>query len=201
GNWLAEIKDWGISRLRYWGTPLPVWKSESGKVLVIGSFAELEKYSGKKITDPHRPFVDEITFSKDGETYTRIPDVIDVWYDSGSMPFARFHYPFENKEKFEQKFPAQYIAEGVDQTRGWFYSLLAISTSVFDKPAFQNVVVNGFTLDDNGVKLSKSKKNYSPPDSLIENFGADAIRLNFFSSPITAGEDATISETTVKLQT
>lgn len=201
GNWLREIKDWGISRTRYWGTPLPVWKSDSGKVKVIGSFAELETLSGVKIDDPHRPFVDEITFVVDGEVYHRILDVIDVWYDSGSMPFARFHYPFENKELFESKFPAEYIAEGVDQTRGWFYSLLALSTALFDKPSYRNVIVNGLVLADDGQKLSKSKKNYTNPIELIDQFGADAVRLNFFSTPISAGEDTIISGKTVKIMT
>lgn len=200
GSWLREIKDWGLSRNRYWGTPLPVWKAPSGKVKVIGSFAELQELSGKSLEDPHRPFVDEVTFELEGETYTRVVDVIDVWYDSGSMPFARFHYPFENKEKFEQKFPALYVAEGVDQTRGWFYSLMAIATAVFDKPPFQNVVVNGFTLDDNGVKHSKSKKNYSPPAEVVGKYGADAVRLNFFGSPIAIGGDSTVSENSVKAQ-
>jgi isoleucyl-tRNA synthetase len=201
GNWLKEIKDWGISRTRYWGTPLPVWQTESGKTKIIGSFAELEELSGVRITDPHRPFVDDITFSIDGEEYKRIPDVLDVWYDSGAMPFARFHYPFENKELFESKFPAEYIAEGVDQTRGWFYSLLALSTSLFDKPSYKNVIVNGLVLADDGQKLSKSKKNYANPIDLIDQFGADALRLNFFSTPIAAGEDTTISAKTVKIIT
>lgn len=201
GNWLAEIKDWGISRTRYWGTPIPVWKSDSGKTIVIGSYQELKELSGVEVEDPHRPYIDDVTFEKDGETYKRIPDVLDVWYDSGAMPFARFHYPFENKEKFDRKFPAQYIAESVDQTRGWFYSLLAISTSLFNKEAFENVVMSGFVLDDNGVKLSKSKGNYTEPKTMIESFGADAIRANFFSTPICAGEDTTVSNKTLKLQT
>jgi len=201
GNWLREVKDWGISRTRYWGTPLPVWKSESGKTKIIGSFAELEALSGVVITDPHRPFVDDIIFSLDGEEYRRIPDVLDVWYDSGAMPFARFHYPFENKEIFETKFPAEYIAEGVDQTRGWFYSLLALSTALFDKPSYKNVIVNGLVLADDGQKLSKSKKNYANPIDLIDQFGADALRLNFFSTPIAAGEDTTVSAKTVKIIT
>ncbi len=200
GNWLAEIKDWGISRLRYWGTPLPIWKSESGKVMIIESFSELEKLSGKTLKDPHRPFVDEIEFDFEGEHYKRIPDVLDVWYDSGAMPFARFHYPFENKDKFESKFPAQYIAESVDQTRGWFYTLHALGTTLFESNAFENVVMSGFVLDDHGVKLSKSKKNYTEPTPMIQNFGADTIRLNFFSTPISAGEDTTISDKTLRLQ-
>ncbi len=198
GNWLSEIKDWGISRLRYWGTPLPVWKSESGKIMFVGSFEELKTLSGIELSDPHRPYVDDITFKLDGETYTRIPDVIDVWYDSGAMPFARFHYPFENKDKFEKKFPAQYIAESVDQTRGWFYTLHAISTALFNSEAFQNVIVSGFTLDDHGVKQSKSKKNYTDPKPTVEKYGADTIRLNFYNSPISAGEDSTISEATLR---
>jgi isoleucyl-tRNA synthetase len=178
-----------------------VWKSESGKTKIIGSFAELKELSGIELDDPHRPFVDDIVFTLEGEIYHRIPDVLDVWYDSGSMPFARFHYPFENKELFESKFPAEYIAEGVDQTRGWFYSLLAISTALFDEPSYRNVMVNGLVLADDGQKLSKSKKNYTNPIELIDQFGADAVRLNFFSTPIAAGEDTIISEKTVKMMT
>ncbi|MEO6729033.1 MAG: isoleucine--tRNA ligase [Candidatus Dojkabacteria bacterium] len=201
GNWLAEIKDWGISRTRYWGTPLPIWKSETGKLIMMGSFADVEKYTGKKVDDPHRPYIDDFNFEFEGENYVRIPDVIDVWYDSGAMPYARLHYPFENEDKLFQKYPAQYIAESVDQTRGWFYSLHAISTALFNKPAFENVVMSGFVLDDKGVKLSKSKGNYTAPDSMIEEFGADAIRLNFFSTPICAGEDTTITPKTLKILT
>ncbi|BCX13720.1 MAG: isoleucine--tRNA ligase [Candidatus Dojkabacteria bacterium] len=200
GNWLAEIKDWGISRLRYWGTPLPIWKSESGKVKIFESFSELEKLTNKKVEDPHRPFIDEFEFEFEGEVYKRIPDVLDVWYDSGAMPFARFHYPFENKNKFEQKFPADYISESVDQTRGWFYSLHAIGTALFNSNAFKNVVMSGLVLDDNGAKLSKSKGNYTAPETMLEQFGADTIRLNFFSTPIASGEDTTISAKTLKIQ-
>ncbi|MDQ7020351.1 MAG: isoleucine--tRNA ligase [Candidatus Dojkabacteria bacterium] len=198
GNWLSEIKDWAISRKRYWGTPLPVWKSESGKTKVIGSFEELEELSGVKLEDPHRPFVDEVTFELDGETYTRITDVIDVWYDSGAMPFARFHYPFENKEKFEKKFPAEYIAEGIDQTRGWFYTLHAEGTVLFNSPAFKNVIINGTITDDKGRKLSKSLGNYTPPMPLIEQHGADSIRLNFYDSPLMYGEDSAVTDKTIK---
>lgn len=199
GNWLSEIKDWGISRSRYWGTPLPVWKSPSGKVKVIGSFAELAELSGVQLTDPHRPYVDDVKFTVDGEEYTRVLDVIDVWYDSGSMPFARFHYPFENQERFEQKFPAEYIAEGVDQTRGWFYSLIAINTLLFGKAPYKNVVINGTATDDKGAKLSKSKKNYESPDEMIKKFGADSVRAYFASSPISYGEDTAVTEARVKL--
>lgn len=198
GNWLSEIKDWGISRSRYWGTPLPIWKSESGKIKVIGSYAELEELSGVKLEDPHRPFVDDIKFEIDGEEYSRIPDVIDVWYDSGAMPFARLHYPFENKEKFENKFPAEYIAEGIDQTRGWFYSLHAIATTLFESNAYNNVIINGTITDDKGQKLSKSKGNYTPPHEVIRNFGADTVRINFFSSPLMYGEDTAITDRTLK---
>lgn len=201
GNWLAEIKDWGISRSRYWGTPLPIWKSPSGKVKIIGGYEELEKLSGVRLNDPHRPFIDDVTFEFEGETYTRIKDVLDVWYDSGSMPFARFHYPFENQDKFKRKFPAQYIAESVDQTRGWFYSLHAIATSVFGGIAFENVVMSGFVLDDKGVKLSKSKGNYTEPTKLVHDFGADTIRANFFTTPIVLGEDTTVSPKTLKIKT
>lgn len=200
GNWLAEIKDWSISRLRYWGTPLPIWKSESGKIKIFENYEELEKLTGKKVSDPHRPFIDEFTFELEGEVYRRIPDVLDVWYDSGAMPFARFHYPFENKAKFEKKFPADYISESVDQTRGWFYSLHAIGTALFNSNAFNNVVMSGLVLDDNGAKLSKSKGNYTPPDAMLDQFGADTIRLNFFSTPIASGEDTTISPKTLKIQ-
>ena len=201
GNWLSEIKDWSISRKRYWGTPLPIWKSQSGKVILIGSFEELEKLSGIKISDPHRPYIDEIHFKKDGEVYYRIPDVLDVWYDSGAMPFARFHYPFENTDKFTKKFPADYISESIDQTRGWFYSLHAISTALFNSESFKNIVVTGHILGEDGNKLSKSKKNYTPPVEMIKKFGADAIRLDFLSSPICNGENAIISDRTVKIQT
>jgi isoleucyl-tRNA synthetase len=201
GNWLAEIKDWSISRKRYWGTPLPIWKSESNKAILIGSFEELEKYSGKKIDDPHRPYIDDIEFDFEGERYKRISDVIDVWYDSGAMPFARLHYPFENKELFEKKFPADYISEAVDQTRGWFYSLHAISTTLFNSEAYKTVVTTGHILGEDGSKLSKSKKNYTPPQELIQEFGADTLRLEFFNSPVSIGESTIVSKKTLKIQT
>ena len=198
GNWLAEIKDWGISRTRYWGTPLPVWKSESGKIKFIGSFSELKDLSGVELDDPHRPYVDDVVFEFEGENYTRIPDVIDVWYDSGAMPFARLHYPFENKDLFEKKFPAQYISEGIDQTRGWFYTLHALAVSLFSGISYENVIIAGTITDDKGKKLSKSLGNYVSPFELIEDFGADTFRLNFFSTPLMYGEDSAVTPKTLK---
>jgi len=200
GNWLENAKDWNISRNRYWATPMPIWKGEnSGEIIVIGSYAELEEYGASAPEDPHRPSVDEITFEYQGETYRRIPDVLDVWYDSGAMPFARFHYPFENQDQFERTFPAEYIAEGLDQTRGWFYSLLVLGTALFGDAPYNNVMVNGLVLADDGSKLSKSKQNFTPPNEMLDTFGPDAVRLNFFATPISAGEDAIVSENTLKL--
>jgi isoleucyl-tRNA synthetase len=201
GNWLAEARDWALSRSRYWGTPLPAWKCDKcGEIEVLGSFKEIEEKSGEKITDPHKPFVDEIEYdcpNCEGKMH-RIDDVIDVWYDSGSMPFARFHYPFENEEKFKNKFPAEFIAEGVDQTRGWFYTLHVLGVALFNSKAYKNVVVNGLVLASDGSKLSKSQKNYSEVDEVINELGADAIRLYFLSSPIVAGQDVIFDKTLAK---
>jgi isoleucyl-tRNA synthetase len=191
GNWLADARDWALSRSRYWGTPLPVWVCDScGNTEVLGSFKEVEERSGVKLADPHKPFVDEVTYKcKCGGTMKRVEDVIDVWYDSGSMPFARFHYPFENEEKFKSKYPAQFIAEGVDQTRGWFYTLHVIGTALFDEKSFENVVVNGLALASDGTKMSKSKRNYTEVSEVLNQYGADAMRLYFLSSPIVHGEE------------
>lgn len=200
GKWLENAKDWNISRNRYWATPMPIWKGEeSGDTIVIGSYEELESYGATAPEDPHRPFVDEITFEYNGETYRRISDVLDVWYDSGAMPFARFHYPFENQEEFQAKFPAEYIAEGLDQTRGWFYSLMILGTALFGDTPYKNVMVNGLVLADDGSKLSKSKQNYQPPQEMLDTYGADAVRLNFFATPISAGEDTIVSPHTLRI--
>lgn len=200
GNWLEDARDWALSRNRYWGTPLPVWVCDRcGKKDVLGSFEEVKQKSGVELKDPHKPFVDEIVYKCEcGGDMKRVNDVIDVWYDSGSMPFARFHYPFENKELFENKYPGEFIAEGVDQTRGWFYTLHVLGVGLFGKKAFKNVIVNGMALAPDGTKMSKSKRNYPEVYSVIDSMGADALRLYFLSSPIVHGEEVIFSEKFVK---
>ena len=185
GDWLSNIQDWGISRNRYWGTPLNVWECDCGHRECIGSRAELaEKSENSKAagTELHRPYIDEITIpcAECGGTMHRVPEVIDCWFDSGAMPFAQHHYPFENKELFEQQFPAQFISEAVDQTRGWFYSLMAESTLLFNKSPYENVIVLGHVQDENGQKMSKSKGNAVDPFEALEKYGADAIRWYFY---------------------
>ena len=188
GDWLNNIQDWGISRNRYWGTPLNVWQCEGcGKMECIGSRQELEEKSGNpeaQTVELHRPYIDAITLTCPdcGKTMKRVPEVIDCWFDSGAMPFAQHHYPFENKELFEQQFPAQFISEAVDQTRGWFYSLLAESTLLFNKAPYKNVIVLGHVRDENGQKMSKSKGNAVDPFDALEQHGADAIRWYFYSN-------------------
>lgn len=170
GNWLENIQDWGVSRNRYWGTPLNIWECECGHQHSIGSREELYKMSGNekaKTVEFHRPYIDEITITcpECGRQMKRVPEVIDCWFDSGAMPFAQHHYPFENKELFEQQFPANFISEAVDQTRGWFYSLLAESTLLFNKAPYKNVIVMGHVQDENGQKMSKSKGNAVDPST------------------------------------
>ena len=185
GDWLENIQDWGISRNRYWGTPLPVWACECGHMECIGSRAELAERSGNPENakvELHRPYIDEVTFTCPdcGKTMKRVPEVIDCWFDSGAMPLAQHHYPFENKEVFEQQFPAQFISEAVDQTRGWFYSLMAESTLLFNKAPYENVIVLGHVQDENGQKMSKSKGNAVDPFDALSTYGADAIRWYFY---------------------
>lgn len=188
GNWLEENKDWALSRDRFWATPLPLWVSEDGDVFAIGSIEEVKngfiEENGKRVSlkdiekiDLHKPFVDKILFEKNGRIYKRTPEVIDVWFDSGAMPFAQYHYPFENKDVFEKNlFPSQFICEGIDQTRGWFYTLHAIATMLFDNVAFKNVIVNELILDKTGRKMSKSIGNTVDPFALFDKYGADTTR-------------------------
>ena len=187
GNWLENIQDWGVSRNRYWGTPLNIWECECGHQHSIGSREELYKMSSNekaKTVEFHRPYIDEITITcpECGRQMKRVPEVIDCWFDSGAMPFAQHHYPFENKDLFEQQFPANFISEAVDQTRGWFYSLLAESTLLFNKAPYKNVIVMGHVQDENGQKMSKSKGNAVDPFNALETYGADAIRWYFYTS-------------------
>ena len=187
GNWLEENKDWSLSRDRYWGTPLPIWVSEDGSdSFCIGSIDELiegfvdvdgkREHPRREDVDLHKPYVDDIFFERDGRVYRRTPELIDVWFDSGAMPFAQYHYPFENKEYFEANFPSDFVSEGIDQTRGWFYTLHAIASALFDTPAFRNILVNELILDDQGQKMSKSKGNVVDPFYILGKYGADATR-------------------------
>ena len=186
GDWLENVQDWGLSRNRYWGTPLPVWQCECGHQDCIGSIEELKEKADNCPDDIelHRPYIDAVTIKcpKCGKEMHRVPEVIDCWFDSGSMPFAQHHYPFENKETFEKQFPAQFISEAVDQTRGWFYSLLVISTLLFNKAPYENVIVLGLVQDENGQKMSKSKGNAVDPFDALQTYGADAIRWYFYTS-------------------
>ncbi|MDP3970785.1 MAG: isoleucine--tRNA ligase [bacterium] len=194
GKWLEGAKDWAISRDRYWGAPLPVWQSADGDTICVSSIAELKELSGVEVDDLHKQHVDKVVINKDGKEYHRVPQVLDCWFESGSMPYAQEHYPFENKEKYEATFPAQFIAEGLDQTRGWFYTLIVLSTALFDKPAFKNVIVNGLVLAEDGKKMSKRLKNYPEPNIVMEKYGADALRFYLMNSPVVNAENLRFSE-------
>ncbi|OGH70457.1 MAG: hypothetical protein A2754_03675 [Candidatus Magasanikbacteria bacterium RIFCSPHIGHO2_01_FULL_47_8] len=213
GKWLEGARDWSVSRQRFWASVMPVWMCETknqknneskkqscDNVVVFGSVSELEEASGKKVTDLHKHVVDEITFpcEKCDGTMKRIPDVLDTWFDSGSMPYAQAHYPFENKKKFEDSFPAEFIAEGQDQTRAWFYYLHVLATALFKKIAFKNVIVNGIVLAEDGKKMSKKLQNYPDPNLLLEKYGADALRYYLVSSPVMEAESLNFSEAGVR---
>lgn len=194
--WLENARDWALSRNRYWGTPLPVWINDKTQEKVfIGSFKELEKFSGTKISDPHRPVVDAITWAdkKNGGVFRRVRDVIDVWYDSAVMPFARYHYPFKNKERVKVAIPADYISEGPDQVRLWFYVMHVLGMALFNKVPYKNVVTIGNMLDETGKKMSKSKRNYKPMDEVLDEYGADVLRYFILTSSIVSGSDTIFS--------
>lgn len=196
GNWLAEARDWGISRNRFWGAPLPIWVTDdpADEPIVVSSIAELAELSGVKQFDMHRPGIDEVIIKRDGKTYRRVEEVFDCWFESGAMPYAEDHYPFENEQEFKDKYPADFIAEGLDQTRGWFYTLHVLATALFDQPAFRNVIVHGTVVAADGRKLSKRLKNYPEPQEIINQYGADSLRFFLLSSPALSGEDVRFSD-------
>ncbi len=201
GKWLEGARDWAISRNRVWGTPIPVWiNDKTKKCICFGSIDELYKATNIKLDDLHREHVDPITFALPNEEgiYHRVEDVLDCWFESGSMPYAQQHYPFENKKTFEDGFPAEYIAEGLDQTRGWFYTLTVLSTALFDSPAFKNVIVNGMVMAEDGKKMSKRLKNYTAPDVLMQEYGADALRLYLINSNLVRAEEQRFADSGVK---
>lgn len=200
GKWLDGARDWAISRNRFWGNPLPIWKCpDCGKTLCVGSREELKKLSGVYPADLHKHFVDDITIPCGcGSTMKRIPEVLDCWFESGAMPYAQSHYPFENKEYFESHFPANFISEGLDQTRGWFYTLTVLAAALFDRPAFENCIVNGLVLATDGKKMSKSLRNYTDPNKVVNEFGADALRLFLMHSAVVKADDLKYSDEGVR---
>ncbi len=191
---IEQAPDWNINRDRFWATALPVWKSPSGKIKVVGSYAELKELSGVELEDYHRPWIDEVTFDIDGETYTRIDKVMDSWFEAGSMPFAQFHYPFENKEKFEANFPGDFIVEYIGQVRAWFYYMHAMSVALFGENSFKNVIVTGNVAGNDGRKMSKSYGNFTDPNELMDKFSADSLRYLLLSSPLMSGEDFALQD-------
>jgi isoleucyl-tRNA synthetase len=196
GNWLKDANDWNISRNRFWGSCIPIWINERdpNDRICVGSIAELEQLSGVKVTDLHKDVVDKVVIRKQGKSYRRTPEVLDCWFESGAMPYAQMHYPFENGAELDQFFPANFIAEALDQTRGWFYTLLVLGQSLLGKSPFQNVIVNGMILAEDGQKMSKRLKNYPAPDQVMVNYGADALRAYLIDSPVVRGEPLRFSE-------
>ena len=201
GKWLEGARDWNISRDRYWGTPLPIWRnSETGEAVCLGSREELEQLSGKTVTDLHKHFIDgiELPSPSGNGVLRRIPEVLDCWFESGSMPYAQNHYPFENRGYFDANFPADFISEGLDQTRGWFYTLTILAAALFDKPAFRNCIVSGMLLAEDGRKMSKRLKNYPEPTEMLDVYGADALRLYLLNSPAMKAEEMRLTEAGIK---
>ncbi|PIR66773.1 MAG: isoleucine--tRNA ligase [Parcubacteria group bacterium CG10_big_fil_rev_8_21_14_0_10_36_14] len=209
GKWLEGARDWAVSRNRFWGAPLPIWQSEDDDTICIGSVKELEKLSGKKITDIHKHLIDKIIIKRGSKEYKKVPEVLDCWFESGSMPYGQMHYPFENKKKFEAGFPSEFIAEGQDQTRGWFYTLHVLATALTcgstpsipvktSEPAFKNVIVNGIVLAEDGKKMSKRLQNYPDPMEVISKYGADAMRYYLATSPVMYAENLNFSEVGVR---
>lgn len=199
GRWLEGARDWAISRNRYWGTPLPIWRNEeTGETICVGSRQELEELSGRTVEDLHKHVIDDIEIAGKQGALRRVPEVLDCWFESGSMPYAQNHYPFENKEQVDANFPAEFISEGLDQTRGWFYTLTVLAAALFDKPAFKNCIVSGMLLAEDGRKMSKRLKNYPEPTEMIDKYGADALRLYLLNSPALKAEELRLTEDGIK---
>ena len=201
GKWLQGARDWAVSRNRYWGTPLPIWRNEeTGETVCVGSRAELAQLSGCQVDDLHKHFVDEVEIpsKSGGASLKRVPEVLDCWFESGSMPYGQVHYPFENKERFEADFPAHFIVEGLDQTRGWFYTLTVLAAALFDKPAFKNCIVHGMLMAEDGRKMSKRLKNYPEPTQMLDEYGADALRLYLLNSAVMKAEELRLTETGIR---
>jgi isoleucyl-tRNA synthetase len=197
GKWLEGAHDWAVSRSRFWGTPLPIWRSDDGEIICVGSKQELEDLSGEKIDNLHKHVMDKIVLRRGEKEFHRVPEVLDCWFESGSMPYAQVHYPFENQEEFDAGFPAEFIAEGQDQTRGWFYTLHVLSNALFGMPAFKNVIVNGIVLAEDGKKMSKRLNNYPDPMAVMEKYGADAVRYYLMTGPVVRAENLRFAESGV----